>query len=691
MSANQIAMAQRAIAGFIGLCMGRKTKITWGRNPAIDQHGNISMFRPKEGTAEEVALMCRSALHEAGHFHHTDFSAVMGLSPHEMALTNALEDARMEAEQVRKYPGAGLILDRGLEELCGSLDQSLDPAETEDQARIVLLYILVKAYLTLTPHPGMVRHSASLLAKGEKVLDPYQIDAVDDAMVELRSAANTHDTVVIAKALWAKLNPPQPEQAQGEEGAESQDNAQASPQGPSGPQGQAPSAPSNAEQPSQSSSQSSNQDTASEASSTEASQDAAGEGEGEGGQADQGEQGGQAPSAQGTPGSSQGASSASSAGLPGGSEAGDSEGSGSAASGSSPAQSPSLDLSSEMGTDMGKLLTEAYESKFGTPDLDPNGAEQTESDDLMQKALERALQGSQGSPQDLEEVMGQAQEQVEVEEQAQAAPSSSTGSSQAGQAGQAAGGGHADTSAPVRMDLDVRMTGVVSRLVRVFTKELQDKRRKPSKLAPAGGQIVPNRVWRVKKLGEMNVFKVKAQTSGIDAAVTILLDRSGSMDRDIVCAAQASLACSQALERITKVKTSIEMFPGNVNDLQTLQAFGQSARQIAKHVQDVYANGGTPLAEAMAQALPKLMDQRVQKRILLVVTDGEPNNHHAADREIRKAQSQGVEVMGIGIGSGASRIQHLIPQSVVITAVEGLPDALEQLFKSQLLTEKLAA
>jgi len=47
--------------------------------------------------------------------------------------------------------------------------------------------------------------------------------------------------------------------------------------------------------------------------------------------------------------------------------------------------------------------------------------------------------------------------------------------------------------------------------------------------------------------------------------------------------------------------------------------------------------------------------------------------------------------MGIGIGSGASRIQHLIPQSVVITAVEGLPDALEQLFKSQLLTEKLAA
>jgi uncharacterized protein YegL len=161
----------------------------------------------------------------------------------------------------------------------------------------------------------------------------------------------------------------------------------------------------------------------------------------------------------------------------------------------------------------------------------------------------------------------------------------------------------------------------------------------------------------------------------------------------IVDAAKAALACTQALERISKVKTSIEMFPGFAGDVDntvTLQAFGQSARQVVKRVSEVDAEGGTPLAEALHEAIPRLLAQRVKKRFAFLITDGIPNNKVAALAEIEKAEAMGVEFVGIGIGEYGVAIEGLTPFSVCINEASELPDAFEKLFRGNLAL-KLAA
>jgi Mg-chelatase subunit ChlD len=194
-------------------------------------------------------------------------------------------------------------------------------------------------------------------------------------------------------------------------------------------------------------------------------------------------------------------------------------------------------------------------------------------------------------------------------------------------------------------------------------------------------------------MGDTNVFRVTASVGGIDAAATILLDRSASMDTCIIEAAVAALSCSQALERISKVKTSIEMFPGHdgtVDHTVTLQAFGQSARQVARRVNDVDAGGGTPLAEALQEVIPRLLAQRVKKRIVFLVTDGIPNDRERALKEIAEAEKSGVEFVGIGIGEYGKAIEMITPYSVCINDASELPDAFEKLFRGNIAL-KLAA
>ena len=682
---NKIATAQRVIAGFVTLITGQKARVKWGSEASCDSTGLIKLPRPKTGEAEEIAIMCRQALHEAGHFTHTDFDGLQTVTANEMALINCMEDPRMEREQMARYPGASLILNRGLEEIYASLEAALDPNNPEHHARLVMLNVLLKGYLSLAPHATVVSRSATLVGRGDQVLGSERTEAVNQAIESLVHATNTADVRAIALELAQKLfKPPQPQQQpqpeqQPEQQAGQQQEQQQSPDSQesgneagdeSGQESKSASkdegegqAQSEAESESEAKSQGKGE-------SQDTSDDDSGEGAGQGGE--EGES-----SADQAPGQATGQ---------GGGEGGDGGGD----------TSPHLDLSSEAGTDMGKLLQQAYESKYGAPDLQASNDEPMESDGIMEKALERSLQQPQSKDRDLQQTLAEVEQEVQAQEQKAkgptqpaADPSEASEPAVAG-GGNSAGGGARSESGRIEMDVNVRLSGLVSRLVRVFAKELQDKRRRPSKLAPAGGQVVGNRVWRIKRVGDMNVFRVRSEVTGIDAAATILLDRSGSMDGCIKMAAEVSVACAQALERISKVKTSIEMFPGSSHNTQTLQAFGESARQIQKRVQDVYACGGTPLAEAIAEVVPKLMAQRVTKRVLLIVTDGEPNNVESAMRALEHARKSDIEVMGIGIGYGGSSIKRMVPASVAINEASELPGALEKMFNSH-FAEKLAA
>lgn len=241
-----------------------------------------------------------------------------------------------------------------------------------------------------------------------------------------------------------------------------------------------------------------------------------------------------------------------------------------------------------------------------------------------------------------------------------------------------------------------QMTGVntlgpvPARLVSVLLREFQDKRPKAQLRCQSGRDLSVPHLWRLKAVGDTRVFRKKAPTTGVDAAVMLLLDRSGSMDDDIELAAAATNAFAQALQRISGVQTAISLFPGFETATEEVLKFRQSTIHASARLRAVTADGGTPTGEAILEILPSLMQRPVQKRAIVLITDGEPDSKTETKKAVARAAELGVEVIGIGIGERA-RIAQIVPRSVTITGIAELPSALESLFKLQLNASLLAA
>lgn len=744
---EKISNAQKMITGFLTLILGRKTKVVWGRNASCDSSKTVYLPRPKVGDAAECALMTRRALHEAGHCELTDFEAIKDLDPSVHVLMNALEDIRMEHQQSGMYRGASLILSRGLPELFIQYQQRLDVASPEDGSKLIALNVLVKAARKLLTKHAYGSAVDELVDKGDQLLGPEGRQAVDVATTNLAQCANTADVVKIAKELWVALQSIKPEnpdqssknsadqQKEGEKSGEpekgapdaqkssdkpsgdansksqSSEGSHSEPDGPSLQVGE----PAGDNSPQTSSDLEQGQSTGGSTESTEADASTAGAGEDGEGTTTKGESVNtetppdsnpgqqEQPNGTGTPtqGGASGEDDPAGACSPNDDVSGQEEvtnthnpelaskndqNSGSETkkfSGTPKGQMPGkFDLSLARDFDVGSLLKDAYEAQFGSQDVDESLApDKEQAQALTEKELETLARAMEQAISDGEPLEAALEAFANVPNPSQSdnheADSESNSKSSTGGDGSCIG-------VKQQIPRDYQLGGIASRLVRVFTKELQDKRRRPVKQMPAGGQIAPHRVWRLKRLGDTKIFNGHARVCGVDAAVTILLDRSLSMEEDIVKACTVALACSQAFERISRVKVSIELFPGQEDGIwtETLQPFGLSARQIARKVDDVQAGGGTPLAEAIVEILPRLLAQRVEKRIVLLITDGNPNNKFAALREIDELQLLGIGLIGIGIGKQGEAIHDLTPHSVTISQVSELPDALEALFRS---------
>ncbi|MEN8197882.1 MAG: hypothetical protein ABFS30_15440, partial [Pseudomonadota bacterium] len=78
-----------------------------------------------------------------------------------------------------------------------------------------------------------------------------------------------------------------------------------------------------------------------------------------------------------------------------------------------------------------------------------------------------------------------------------------------------------------------------------------------------------------------------------------------------------------------------------------------------------------------------LMNEPEERRILLVVTDGEPNSAPAVESMVRHARALGIEVLGLGIGT--MKVESLFPVSRVITDIGDLATSMIEMLREQLL------
>jgi cobalamin biosynthesis protein CobT len=173
-----------------------------------------------------------------------------------------------------------------------------------------------------------------------------------------------------------------------------------------------------------------------------------------------------------------------------------------------------------------------------------------------------------------------------------------------------------------------------------------------------------------------------------DTAVHLLVDLSGSMARGVpvgtrrVSAARvaldAALALALALDAIPGVSVAVTAFPGVAGQdtvLARLVRHGQPPRIRAGAFAQI-PRGGTPLAGALWYAAADLLARDAQRRLVLVLTDGRPDDRQGAQRILGLCQGAGIETIGVGI---AIDVGALFPTAVTVNALGELRQALFRL------------
>ncbi|WP_345865328.1 VWA domain-containing protein [Shewanella algae] len=177
--------------------------------------------------------------------------------------------------------------------------------------------------------------------------------------------------------------------------------------------------------------------------------------------------------------------------------------------------------------------------------------------------------------------------------------------------------------------------------------------------------------------GESRLFIQRQPRIAPNAAVHLLVDISGSMGKPIGegnrkyfhVANEAALALAMALEGIPGVVPAVSYFPGIHQEVSIALLPKQSVRHRAACF-DQKPRGCKPMAQAMWFAANSLLAQKQKRKLMIVLTDGDPDDWAATHDIVDRCRRSGFELLGIGIQTRS--VEKFFPQSIVINDVKDL-------------------
>ncbi|MBM6705316.1 VWA domain-containing protein, partial [Sutterella massiliensis] len=115
-------------------------------------------------------------------------------------------------------------------------------------------------------------------------------------------------------------------------------------------------------------------------------------------------------------------------------------------------------------------------------------------------------------------------------------------------------------------------------------------------------------------------------------------------------AVRASLALTAALMSIRHVNPALSAFSGRSVFTPIVPHGARSLAPFAKRIGVLKARGSTPLTEALFGAAIALSRTKENKKAVLVLTDGEPNDPWSVASVMKRLRASGIRTYGLGIG-----------------------------------------
>jgi Mg-chelatase subunit ChlD len=174
--------------------------------------------------------------------------------------------------------------------------------------------------------------------------------------------------------------------------------------------------------------------------------------------------------------------------------------------------------------------------------------------------------------------------------------------------------------------------------------------------------------------GNDRVFKRRLEVEGIDSAVVICLDVSGSMfdiQRDgKTLIAPAIATCRALLETLDAagVKTAVLTFGTNI---AVPKGFDRNVRMANARLNRVRAGGTTNDYTALRYAHQMLIQRTERRKIVFVITDGE-GRPDAVRKQVTSGNALGVTTIGVGI---KKFVDDIYGQAVTVHDIADLGNA----------------
>jgi cobalamin biosynthesis protein CobT len=210
----------------------------------------------------------------------------------------------------------------------------------------------------------------------------------------------------------------------------------------------------------------------------------------------------------------------------------------------------------------------------------------------------------------------------------------------------------------------------------------------------------------VAATGSNLIFKDQSSKLLPETAIELMIDMSGSMNANL--ARTSAIILSEALNSIPQIKLSISGFTtndqarpnynylaqnpnsGRQNGMDILQFknFLEPYQKARAKLGAIRSSGMTPLGDAYGKSLEHIISRQEPRRIIFVITDGEPEFTHGKNHSdyllMKKvhltAKKYGIQTLGLGIGN-CEFLNSYFDKAINITNIENLPKNLLEALK----------
>lgn len=237
----------------------------------------------------------------------------------------------------------------------------------------------------------------------------------------------------------------------------------------------------------------------------------------------------------------------------------------------------------------------------------------------------------------------------------------------------------------------------LKRGLRIF---LQSRAKKNYDRGLEAGRLDSDAVWKIRAGEHSKIFKEKRTTEMVDTSLQMMLDLSGSMDEEL--AATTGILVYEALMGIAKLKLAIAGFTTNDNvymgpggrvnglNIPMFKSFSDSGPKVKARLGGLRTSNYTPLGEAMAYGFEALLARKESKRVLWMITDGQPtfpirdagHNDYLLMRKVRdNCRRAGITVVIVCVGISTASMDPYCDITVGVKTIADLPSAVLELVK----------